>query len=94
VLGILLELVGTVSEQWRRIAPRGTTTGRMWVHALPPMKATNSGSETSSSPLPFLASGEELHHLQQQKKHTQQSIVVSFLDLVSSAFLHGCCGCY
>ena len=59
-------------------SPRVAAAGGAWVHAPPQRKSKRiGGSGTVSSPIPFLASGEDHCHLQQEK-NTQITIDFKF----------------
>jgi len=53
-------------------SPRATVTGGAWVHAPPQEKKATGGSGSTSSPLLFLAGGEDHRHLQNTQKRNKQ----------------------
>jgi hypothetical protein len=54
-----------VLEQWRRVVPRASATGRAWVHS-PPKKQAARGDP------PFFLSGGDCYDLQSNRKRKKQ----------------------
>jgi len=58
-------IAATVLEQWRRVVPRASATGRAWVHS-PPKKQAARGDP------PFFLSGGDCYDLQSNRKRKKQ----------------------